>query len=272
VSIRGVGGVVGVECTKLAAQIKTQLILWICIIGPFVFAAAIRLQSSLPTDTLFGRAVKESGFAVSLVVLGFAALWVVPVLASVVGGDLFSSEDRYGTWKMVLTRSRSRGEIFAGKLIVALGFSFVAIVVLAVSSLAAGIVTIGPGSLIDLSGAVRAPGDALRRVALAWMSIVPAAFTITALAVLLSVVSRSSIVGIGVPVIAALTMQLGAMVDGPDIVRRLLITSGFEAWHGLLANPPFYTPLVRGAIVSAVYFVTCIAIAYHRLRWRDITG
>jgi len=271
-SIAGVRAVIGVECMKLAAQIKTQSILGMCVVGPFVFAAALPLQSSLPTDTLFGRAVKESGFAVSLAVLGFAALWVVPVLASVVGGDVFSSEDRYGTWKMLLTRSRSRVDVFAGKLIVALGFSFIAIVVLAVSSIAAGVIIIGAGPLIDLSGMARAPGDALRHVALAWVSILPAAFTFTSFAVLLSVVSRSSVVGIGVPVIAALTMQLGAMVDGPDIVRRLLITSGFEAWHGLLANPPFYTPLVRGTMVSTVYFVICIAIAYERLRWRDIAG
>jgi ABC-2 type transport system permease protein len=271
-SIRGVRAVVGVECMKLSAQIKTQVILAICIVGPFVFAAAVRLQSTLPTDTLFGRAVKESGFAVSLVVLGFAVLWVVPVLASVVAGDLFSAEDRYGTWKMVLTRSRSRGEIFAGKLIVALGFSLVAIAVLAVSSLAAGNVTIGPASLIDLSGVVRTPDEALSRVALAWTSILPSAFTFTALAVLLSVVSRSSVVGIGVPVIAAFTMQLGAMLDSPDSVRRLLLTSGFEAWHGLFTDPPFVQPLVRGTVVSAVYFVVCIAIAHDRLRGRDIAG
>jgi ABC-2 type transport system permease protein len=271
-SIRGVRAVVGVECVKLAAQIKTQLVLGVCIVGPFVFAAALRLQSSLPTDTLFGRAVKESGFAVSLVVLGFAGLWVVPVLASVVGGDLFASEDRHGTWKMVLTRSRSRADVFAGKLIVALGFSFVAIVVLAASSIAAGIFIMGPGSLIDLSGIVRPPDDAWRRVTLAWMSILPAAFTFTALAVLLSVVSRSSIVGIGVPVLAGLTMQLVAMVDGPDMIRRLLITSGFEAWHGLLAAPPFYQPLVRGTFVCALYFAICIATAYDRLRRRDIAG
>jgi len=27
---------------------------------------------------------------------------------------------------------------------------------------------------------------------------------------------------------------------------------------------------VRGTIVSAVYFAICVAIAYNKLRWRDI--
>ena len=65
------------------------------------------------------------------------------MLTSVVGGDLFSAEDRYGTWKTVLTRSRSRAEVFAGKVLTALGFSSLAVVVLAVSSIAAGLLVIG---------------------------------------------------------------------------------------------------------------------------------
>lgn len=271
-SIRGLGAVVIVESLKLLRQIRTHVVLAACVLGPFAFALAIRVQSSLPTDTLFGRSVKDSGFAVPLVILGFAALWAFPVLASLVGGDIFSAEDRYNTWKMVLTRSRSRADVFAGKVITALGFSAVAIVMLAVSSMTAGVLIVGVDPLIDLSGFVRSPDQALSRVALAWASILPPAFAFTALGVLLSVISRSSVVGIGVPVVVGLTMQLFALVDGPEALRRLLITSAFGAWHGLLAEPPFYEPLYHGAVISAAYFVVCLAVAYASLRRRDIAG
>src|SRR5262245_7424322 len=124
-SARGITAVGGLEALKLRGQIKTYVVLAACLVGPFVFAAVIRLQSSLPTDTLFGRGVKESGFAIPLVLLGFAALWAFPVLTSIVAGDLFSGEDRYGTWKLVLTRSCSRADVFAGKVIAAVSFSVV---------------------------------------------------------------------------------------------------------------------------------------------------
>jgi ABC-2 type transport system permease protein len=247
-------------------------VLAVCVAGPFAFAAAIRVQSSLPEDTLFGRSVKESGFAASLVVLGFAALWVFPVLTGVVGGDLFSSEDRYGTWATVLTRSRSRADVFAGKVVTALGFSLLAVTVLAVSSVAAGILVVGSQPLIDLSGALLPPAQALVRVALAWASVLPPAFGFTALAVLLSVATRSSAAGIGLPVVAGLAMQLCSYVDGPEAVHRLLITSAFGAWHGLLNEHPYYRPLVHGTIVSGVYFVVCLMVAYRMLRRRDIGG
>ena len=271
-SLRGLGAVAVVESVKLLRQIKTHVVLVACLAGPFAFAAAIRVQSSLPTDTLFGRSVKESGFAVPLVILGFAALWAVPVLAAIVGGDIFSAEDRYNTWKMVLTRSRSRADVFAGKVVTALAFSSIAIVVLAASSIAAGTLIIGVDPLIDLSGTVRSPDQALGRVALAWVSILPPASAFTAFGVMLSVVSRSSVVGIGVPVVVGLTMQLFALVDGPEALRRLLITSAFGAWHGLLVEPPFYEPLYHGTVISAAYFAVCLAIAYGSLRRRDIAG
>jgi ABC-2 type transport system permease protein len=271
-SLRGFAAVVGVECAKLAAQVKTRIVLAVCLAGPFVFAAAMRVQSSVPEDTLFGRAVKDTGFALALVVLGFAGLWVFPVLTSVVGGDLFAAEDRYGTWKTVLTRSRSRSELFAGKVATALGFSSLALASLAASSVAAGVLLIGPGPLIGLSGALLAPSHALSRVVLAWASVLPPILGLTAVAVLLSIVTRSSAAGIGLPVVVALTMQLCALIDGPEVFRRLMITSAFGAWHGLLAEPAYYGPLVDGTIVSGFYFAVSLSIAYRALLRRDIAG
>jgi ABC-2 type transport system permease protein len=271
VSLRGAGIAARVEWSKLSAQLKTRVALIACAVGPFLFAAALRVQSSLPEDTLFGRAVKESGFALSLVVLGFSALWVFPVLTSIVGGDVFSAEDRYGTWKTVLTRSRRRSEIFAGKVTAAFGFSFLAIAVLAVSSIAAGLLVIGNGPVVSLSGALLPPSRALTRVALAWVSVLPPVFGMTAVAVLLSVATRNSAAGIGLPVVSALIMQLYLLVDGPEIVRRLLITFAFGAWHGLLSEPPYHGPLVYGTIVSCVYLLMSLAIAYRLLQRRDIS-
>ena len=192
-----------------------------CVVGPFVFAAAMAVQSALPEDTLFGRAVKESGFAIPLVILGFAALWVFPALTSVVGGDLFSAEDRYGTWATVLTRSRSRAEVFGGKVLTAFGFSLLAVTCLAVSSVAAGVLVIGVQPLINLSGVMLSPADALApRHARAGPPSLPPVFGFTALSVLLSVATRSSAAGIGLPVLTGLAMQGYAFIDGPEPVRQ----------------------------------------------------
>jgi len=271
-SLRGVRTVAGVELSKLAFQLKARLVLAVCAAGPFAFAVVMRVQDSLPSDTLFGRSVKESGFATPLVILGFASLWGFPAISSVVGGDLFSSEDRFGTWKTVLTRGRSRAEVFAGKVLVAIGFAWLALAVLAASSIAAGVLVLGSGPLIDLSGVLRPAPEALRLVCLAWVSAILPIGAWASCAVMVSIVTRSSPAGIGLPVLAALTMQLSTLVDGAEIGRRLLLTSAFDAWHVLLTEPASYRPVLDASIVSISYALVSLAMAYWTLQRRDIGG
>src|SRR5262249_62177830 len=138
-----------------------------------------------------------------------------------------SVDDRYGTWKTALPRSRRWLEVFAGKVVAALSLSLLAMTILGVSSIAAGLLMIGSDPLVSLSGALLPASRAMTRVTLAWISVLPPMFGMTAVAVLLSVATRNSATGIGLPVVAALVMQLYALVDGPEIVRRMLLTSAF---------------------------------------------
>ena len=271
-SLRGAIACAKLETAKLAAQLRTWTILFACLAGPFAFAAAMRLQSSLPEDTLFGRSVKASGFAVPLVVLGFAASWAVPALASVASGDLFASEDRYGTWPTILARSRTRGDVFAGKLLVAMAFSAAAVTMLAAASVLAGVLVIGTQPLLGLSGAELAPARAMALVGAAWASVLPAALAFTALAVALSVATRSSAAGIGLPVLVGFAMQLVSMLDLPGVARQLLLTPPLVAWHGLFAEPAFHGPLIEGSAISGAYLVACLAAASRTVRARDAGG
>lgn len=269
-SLRGVGSVAAVECARLRAQGRAQVVLACCAAGPWLFALVMRIQHSLPEDTLFGRALLDSGFALPLFILGFAGLWLFPVLAAIVAGDLFSGEDRHGTWAMVLTRGRSRMEIYTGKVAIALAFAALAVAALGASSLGAGLVVVGNGPVVDLSGALLPPGRAVARVGLAWASVLPPTCGFTALAVLVSIATRSSAAGTGLPVLTALVMQLAGLVDGPAGIRRVLLTSAFGAWHGLVQEHPFHGPLIDGLIVSGAVGAACLAAGYRLFARRDI--
>ncbi|MGI5232195.1 ABC transporter permease [Actinoallomurus sp. CA-142502] len=260
------------ELIKLSRQVKAQVVFGLCLLAPFLFVAALNVQSNTPQDTLFGRWVHDSGFSVPLVVLGFAGQWALPAVTSVVAGDIFACEDRYGTWKTILTRSCGRSQIFAGKTLAALTFSVAATVLLGLSSLAAGVLVVGRQPLIGLSGTLLSPGHSTVLVLESWATTLLPVLGFTALGLLLSVASRSSAVGVGGPVVVGLVMQLASLVNAPAAVRALLLTTPFGAWHGLFTATPFYGPLVQGAIVCAGYFVLCVGGAYALLRRRDITG
>ena len=80
-----VGDVYATELQKLRAQLTTRLLALLAVLGPFAFAVLLKVQSGTPSDALFGAWVHTSGFAVSLVMLGFAGTWGFPIIAGALG-------------------------------------------------------------------------------------------------------------------------------------------------------------------------------------------
>jgi ABC-2 type transport system permease protein len=261
-----------VEGTKLLAQWPTRILPLVCVLGPLAFAVVLRIQPAVPQDTLFGNWVHASGFAVPLVILGFAAAWVFPVIAGIAGGDMFAGEDRLGTWKTLLTRSRRRSEIFAGKVAIAGSYAVAMVVLLGAASILAGVVATGTQPLVGLSGQVLGSGRALELTVESWaVSLLPA-LAFTALALLVSAVTRSSAAGALAPIVAALALQLLSLVGSGEIVHALLLSTAVDAWHGMFAVPAFTGPILWGALVSVVYAAVFIGVAWLSLHNRDIAG
>ena len=259
------------ELRKLLAQTRVRAAFLVCLLGPPLVALVLAAQDGLPKDTLFGRHIHASGFALPLVVLGFAATWAFPLLTSVVAGDVFASEDAHRTWGGLLTRDRSRGEVFTGKVLAATVSALVLLMTSAASSLAAGLALAGSHPLTGLSGTSLAPGRATVLVLLAWLSVVPPLLGFTALACLVSVTTRSSVAGVGAPVVLGLLMQLLALVGAFGRGTNVLLTTPFLAWRGLLREHPFYGPLWQGALVSLVWTAACLVPARLVLLRRDVT-
>lgn len=260
------------EVRKLRAQYRARAVLIGAVVAPILVVVIIQGQSRPPKDTLFGRFATDNGFALTLLVLGFASQWVLPLLTAIVAGDVFASEDQHGTWKTVLTRSTSRGRLFWAKTLTAGGFAVLMLLLLAASTIISSLLIVGHQPLVGLSGQMIPAGDAVRLVTASWATMLPPTLGFTALAILLSVWSRNPAVGIATPVVLGMVMQLVGALGGVETLRPFLITTSFESWHGLLAQPRFTGPLVEGLLVSGAWIAVSLAVAFVLLRRRDITG
>lgn len=268
----GVRAAYRIERRKLFSQLATRLLALLCVVGPFAFAGVLKLQSGSPADTLYGVWVHSSGFAVSLVVLGFSGSWGLPLMAGVLAGDVFSSEDRHGTWKTVLSRSCTRRHLFAGKVLAVATFALGLLALLAVSSIAAGALFIGLHPLVSLSGTTMSAGRCLGLLAVAWLLCALPLLAFASLAVLFSVATRNGIVGVLGPALVDLVMQLLALVGTGVWLHLLLASSGFDAWHPLFVSHPFYGTLVIGELVSLIWIAACLGASWLLLRRRDFAG
>ena len=268
----GFASALGFEVRKLRAQVRTKAVLAGAVLAPIPIAVAVHSQGNPPKDTLFGRYATTNGFALSLLVLGYAAQWAFPLLTAVVAGDIFASEDHHGTWKTILTRSVSRSSFFAAKTVAAIGFAVTVLVLLAASTIAFSVLIGGHGPLTGLTGQLIPSAEAWRLVAVSWLSTVPATIAFTGLAVLLSVWSRNVAVGVAAPVVIGLVMQLLGSMSAIEALRPYLPTTAYEAWHGFLAAPSFTGPFLTGLITSGVWTAVTLGISWTILRRRDITG
>ena len=268
----GIRRVYRAEVRKLSAQVVIRVVALLCLVVPFVFGALLNVQSGEPTDTIYGVWVHASGFADSLVVLASAAAWGVPLIAGTVAGDIFSSEDRYGTWKLVLTRSCKRSDLFVGKLLAAATFVVALQLLTAFASMAAGVLLVGAQSLVDLNGTLFSPGHSALLVFVSWLSLIPPTLAFTALGVLMSIATRNGILGVIAPFALALAMQVLLLVGTGIWSHMLLIGAAVFTWHGLFNVHPYFGPLLVGFAVSVIWIMVCVDVSWALFRRRDFVG
>ncbi len=259
------------ELEKLSAQVRTRLAGALCLIGPLVFAVGLQLSSTLPADTLFGRWVGDSGFAIPLVVLGFAGSWGFPLVACLVAGDIFSTEDHHRTWTLILTRSVSRRDLFLGKVLATASYVGCAMTLLCLSSLASGLLLVGHRPLVGLSGNPVSAWHAVALVLSSWLVAAPSVLGFAALGILVSVLTRNGLAGVIVPTVVGLVLDLLLLVSGIGPVRELLPNAGFVAWHGLWTSPSYRQPIGWAVLSSLVCGAACLGISWRVFRRRDVT-
>lgn len=271
-SLQALRAVYGWEMRKIFALTRVWIVLGMVLIGPWVFIILLNAQDRLPTDNLYGRYLKVTGLATPLVILGFVGQWVLPLVTALIGGDIFSTEDQNGTLKTILTRSVGRASVFWGKVLAACTYSVALVVALSLSSILAGIVYVGTQPIVSIAGNPWTFGHALPLVFASWATAIPPVLGFTCLAILLSIATRSSILGVTIPIVISFFMLLYAFLNGIDPIRHVLLSTPFLAWHGLFEGPAYYQPLIRSLIVCAVYAGGSLLIGWRLFSRRDVTG
>jgi ABC-2 type transport system permease protein len=182
-----------------------------------------------------------------LVVLSFSCSWVLPVLTSLVAGDVFAVEDRLGTWRHLLVAVRSPRRIFATKALASLTVIMLLVAGLAASGVVGGLAAVGNRPLVGLDGHLLAPSQAAGTVLLAWASVLAPTLAFAAVGLLGSVAFGRSPMGLVVPALLALMLQIAQLLPLPVVVRVALPSYPFIAWHGLFTDPAQTGPVVVGS-------------------------
>ncbi len=261
------------ELRKLLAQKRTFLGLGAAVAVPLIFVVALLADSGGgPEGVPFGEYVRESGLAIPLVCLFFGALWLLPLITALVAGDIVAAEDQNGTLKTILTRSVERWQVFAGKVIAALIYTFAALFVFVGVGVVAGGLVYGFEPLTTLSGTTVGVGKALYLTAAGTLAYALPLSAMAGIALLLSTLTRNSAAAVVGTLMVSILLQILGSINALDFLHPYLLSEQFNAWQGLLREPVDWAPVVRAAWVSALYGVPAVAVAFTVFLRRDVIG
>jgi ABC-2 type transport system permease protein len=268
----GVATVYRWELRKLRSQKRTYLGLGAAALVPLIFIVALLSSSGGPEDVPFGRYVRETGLAIPLVGLLFSSIWLFPLITALVAGDIVAAEDNNGTLKTILTRSTERWQIFTGKLLAAISYAFLALVIFVAVGLLLGGLIWGFNSLPSLSGTRIGAGRGIVLIGAASLAYFIPMIAIATIAFLLSTVTHNSAGAVVGTLILSFMLQLLAVISGLSFLRPYLLSEQFNAWQGLLREPTDWAPIVHAAWVSACYAVPATLWAFLAFVRRDVAG
>jgi ABC-2 type transport system permease protein len=261
------------ELRKLVSQKRTYLGLGLGMILPliFVIVQSVR-QHHGHGENIFETQITHSGLATPVLMLLFLSVFMLPLIASLVAGDIVAAEDGNGTLKTILTRSVDRGQVFAAKALAALTYATIAVFLSAAVATAAGVAAWGFNSITTYSGSVVSSSEGLLLVFAANACYLIPLFAVASIAMLLSTVTHNSaaaVVGaVGVTILLAIIGQ----IPGIEGIKPYLLTEQYEAWHGLLRTPTNWSPILHSLWVCALYAGPALVAGYLVFLRRDVAG
>jgi ABC-2 type transport system permease protein len=260
------------ELAKMLAQKRTYLGLISAAIVPVIFVVVLVIQTGGPNDVPLGRYIRDTGLAVPFVVLFFMSIWGLPLITALVAGDIVASEHHNGTLKTILTRSRDRGEVFAGKVLATATYTVTVVFLMGLVGLVAGSIAWGFHPLTSLSGTKVSAGHGFLLLLASLVIYALPLAGIAAFGLMLSTITQNSAASVVGALMWALLMQLLGVLPGTESIRPYLLGTQFEAWHGFLRVPADWAPVVRALWVCALYILVPVFGAYLVFLRRDVAG
>lgn len=264
-----------VEAVRQLKRRRTYVMGAILAALPFVLIAAFAIggdpESRGNRITLMDTATASgANFAATCLFVSAGFLLVIPV--ALFCGDTVASEAGWSSLRYLLAAPVPRARLLWSKLVVALGFSAVAMVLLPSVALAAGTVAYGWGPLRLPTGGALAEGEGVARLALAVAFVFVSQLVTAGLAFWLSTRTDAPLGAVGGAV--GLTI-VGNVLDAVTALgdwRELLPAHWQYAWIDALQPQLEWSGMVKGAAVSSAYAVVLFALAFRGFGRKDIVS
>jgi ABC-2 type transport system permease protein len=262
------------ELRKLVSQKRTYMGLGLAVILPLIFVIVqnVHQHHGHGGDSIFAAQITQSGLATPVLMLLFESVFFLPLIASLVAGDIVAAEDGNGTLKTILTRSVNRGQLFTAKVLAAITYGALAVFLSAGVATIGGVLSWGFNQITTFSGSVVSASEGLLLVFAANACYLIPLLTVVCIGVLLSTATRNSTAAVVGTIGLTILLFIVSGIPGLEGIKPYLLTEQYENWHGLLRTPTDWAPIWHSLWVCALYAVPSLIAAYLVFLRRDVAG
>lgn len=269
------------EVRRQAARRRTQFALGFMVLLPLIVLAAFEWNPGGGDDrdrngdggfSALVDVATSGGPNFTLFTLFVSSGFLLIVVVALFCGDAVASEASWGSLRYLLAVPVPRARLLGVKLLAALAYSALAMLLLAGTALLAGTLFYGWNPLRAPVGGTLSPEDGVIRL-LAVLGYLAASFLVVgALAFLLSVSTDAPLGAVGGAVLLYIVSNILDQITALGSIRTFLPTHYNEAWLGLLSTPIQTDDVVRGLVASLAYSTVLLALAWWRFLRKDIVS
>jgi ABC-2 type transport system permease protein len=200
----------------------------------------------------------------------------MPLLVTLVSGDIISGETATGSLRYLLIRPQSRTQIFIAKWLVSMLYTVLILVWLGILALFVGRLFFPDGDIIAAfsdSLSITRAADCGLKFAQSFGIACLALMLISSFALMLSAILDNSIVPIIIVMSTVVIFTVIGTFDLPvyDVIKPFMFTSHMVVWRNLFENPVDWSNIYKSCGVMIIHILLFSGIGLFYFNKKDIT-
>ncbi len=270
-----IGRLLRAELRFMIRRPRTLVALGLLALTPIVAGIGISVASESmagnPERSIEGLAaiVDGNGMILPVFVLLLALAMLLPLMGAMWSADALAGESSSGGLRGLLLAPVSRTRLLAVKAFGVAVLSLLAVVVLAVVGILAGLTILGGDNMLTMSGNVLPFSEALGRIALLTVLVTVQVWAVAAVALAISAGTDHPLVVLATTLGGIIMFTVLGNIAALDWLHPVLLTQGWEGLSDVVRDPMPTDGMTESVLRAACYIAIGYSLALARMVTRD---
>lgn len=253
---------------------RTMIALGLAGLVPIVAGIGVSVASQpqgAPDQTIQGIAsiVADNGLILPVFVMLLSMTMLLPLVGTMWSADAIAGEAAAGGLRNLLLAPVGRARLLAVKAFGVAVLCLIAVTIMAVVGVVAGMTILGGDSMLTMSGSTLPFGQALGRIALLTVLVTVQVWGVAAVALAISTCTDHPLVVLSVTLGGVITFTVLTAISSLDWLHPVLITAGWPALADVARDPMPTDAITDSFLRAACYIVIGYSLALARMVTRD---